>query len=156
LGTERWYGFNMYLKDWVEDNAGEHVFQWHPDNLTGSATMALWTSGGRYVFATNNTGGTSGNIYTDLGPIVGDQWVAWVIHIKWANDNSGLLQLWKNGELMINKINVSTAPERGAYFKLGIDKFGWGTQASSTTQRILYFDDVKIGGAQASYDDVKP
>jgi hypothetical protein len=156
IGTERWYGFNLFLENWVDDNAGEHVFQWHPDNGTGSATAALWTSGGRFVYQTNTEGNTSDNEYMDLGPVISNQWVAWVIHVKWANDNTGIMQVWKNGSLVIDRKNTKTAPPEGAYFKLGINKFGWGSQASSTTQRVLYFDEVRIGNAKASYEDVRP
>lgn len=151
-GTERWYGLNMFLEDWVHDDAGEHVFQWHPDNPSGTATASLWTSGGRYVFQTNNTGtnyigGKSANRYNDLGPILNNQWVSWVIHVKWATDKTGILQVWKNGELMINKSNIKTCPPDGVYFKLGINKFGWGIQPTTTTKRVLYFDEVRISNA---------
>jgi hypothetical protein len=156
VGTERWYGFKMFLENWTDDEAGEHVFQWHPGNLTGTATAALWTSGGRYVFVTNAGGPNSPNIYNDIGPIISNQWVSWVIHVKWANDNTGLFQVWKNGELMINKTRIATAPSSGTYFKLGINKFGWGIQPSSTTKRVLYFDEVRIGNSKASYEDVRP
>jgi Polysaccharide lyase len=156
VGTERWYGFNMYLENWVDDNAGEHVFQWHPDNTTGTATASLWTSGGRYVFVTNSGDVSAGNEYTDIGPILSDQWVSWVIHVKWASDNTGIMQVWKNGALMINKSKMVTAPPIGTYFKLGINKFGWGSQASTATERVLYFDDLRIGNAKAKYEDVKP
>jgi hypothetical protein len=155
-GAERWYGFNMFLENWVDDNAGESVFQWHPDNSTGTATASLWTSGGRYVFETNSSGRNLGSEYIDLGPILNNQWMSWVIHVKWATDNSGILQVWKNGALVIDKPHAVTAPPEGTYFKLGINKFGWGIQPSSVTERVLYFDEVRIGNENAKYEDVKP
>jgi hypothetical protein len=155
VGTERWYGFNLYLEDWVADDAGECVFQWHPENSRGTATASLWTSSGRYVFQTN-LGGNSVSVYTDLGPILSNQWVSWVIHVKWAVDNSGILQVWKNGELVIDRPGIATCPPEGTYFKLGINKFGWGIQASASTRRVLYFDEVRIGDEEATYTDVKP
>jgi len=152
-GDESWYGFNLYLQDWQNDNAGEHVFQWHPDNPSGIATAALWTSGGRFVFQTN-TGGK--NYYMDLGPVISNQWMAWVIHVKWENDESGLLQVWKNGDLVIDRKNIITSTREGNYFKLGINKFGWGIQPSSIEKRVLFFDDLKIGDETSGYDIVKP
>jgi hypothetical protein len=155
-GTERWYGFNMYLENWTDDNAGESVFQWHPDNSTGTATASLWASGGRFVFQSNSSGGNAGSEYIDLGPVLSNQWVSWVIHVKWATDNSGIMQVWKNGALVIDKPHAVTAPPEGTYFKLGINKFGWGIQSSSVAQRVLYFDEVRIGNERAKYEDVKP
>lgn len=155
-GTERWYGFKMYLENWVDDEAREHVFQWHPDDAGGSAVGSLFTSGGRYEFVTTHFAGTNGNGYSDLGPIVSNQWVSWVLHIKWAADRTGIIQIWKDGKQVLDVTNTVTSPDIGSYFKLGINKFGWGIQPSSTSQRILYYDEVRIGDESASYEDVKP
>ncbi|HEY6504655.1 MAG TPA: polysaccharide lyase [Chitinophagaceae bacterium] len=154
LNQDRWYGFSMYLKDWSDDDAGECVFQWHPDNLTGTATAALWTTGGRFTYVTNS-GGTAPNEYTDIGPVLSNQWVDFVIHTRWTTDSTGLLQVWMKGNLMINRTGIKTASD-APYFKLGINKFGWGIQPSTTTLRILYFDEVRIGNASATYNDVAP
>jgi len=145
----------MYLEDWIDDNAGEHVFQWHPNNLNGTATAALWTSGGRFVFQTN-AGGSSKNVYHDLGPIISNEWVSWIIHVKWVNDNTGFLQVWKNGELMIDRKNFISCPPEGSYFKLGINKFGWLDQPSTTERRVLYFDEVRIGDERVNFEMVNP
>jgi ribosomal protein L14 len=155
LNIDRWYGFSMYLKDWVNDPAGEHVFQWHPDNSSGSSALSLWTSGGRFTIVTNNTGTSSGNVYNDIGPVLSNQWVDFVIRIRWSTSNTGLLQVWRNGTLVVNKIDVKTAAITNS-FKLGINKYGWGIQTSTTTQRILYFDEVRVGNENATYDDVAP
>jgi hypothetical protein len=156
LNQDRWFGFSLYLKDWVDDDATESVFQWHPDNDSGSAAMALWTSGGRLTYVTNNTAGTSYNEYVDLGPVLSNQWIDFVIHVRWATDTTGLLQVWMNGSQVINRVGVKTASVT-SYFKLGINKFGWLTQATSAiNQRILYFDEVRIGNGTATYNDVAP
>ncbi len=154
LNQDRWYGFSMYLKNWVDDDAGENVFQWQPDNPNGSASMVLLTTGGRFRYATNN-GSTSENDYTDIGPVISDQWIDFVIHVRWATDTTGLLQVWMNGNQLINRSNIKTATVV-SFFKLGINKFGWGTQTSAVTQRILYFDEVRVGNASSTYNDVAP
>lgn len=153
--TEGWYGFKMYLENWDNDASGEHVFQWHPASAGGSAVASLFTNGGRYTFVTY-TDGPAGYIYTDIGPILNNQWVAWVVHVKFADSNTGIMQVWKNGKIVIDKKNIVTCPTGGAYFKLGINKFGWGIQPSTTTKRVLYFDEVRIGNKNATYNDVKP
>lgn len=155
MNKERWYGFSLYLKDWIDDDAGEDVFQWHPGNDTGTASMALWTNGGRFTYVTNS-GGSDYNTYTDIGPVLSNQWVDFVIRIKWATDTTGLLQVWLKGNLVISRFNVKTSSD-APYFKLGINKFGWLIQETSTvTQRILYYDEVRIGNGNASYNDVAP
>lgn len=157
LNQDRWYGFSLYLKDWSDDDATESVFQWHPDNEFGTASMALWTSGGRFTFVTSNDNiSTSAtNQYVDIGPVISNQWIDIVIHIRWATDTTGLLQVWKNGTQVINRINVKTAAV-ASYFKLGINKFGWLLQESGVTKRVLYYDEMRIGNANATYSDVAP
>jgi len=141
MNVERRYSFKMYLQNWQFDNAGESVFQWHPNNLTGTATASLWTSGGRYIFQTN-TGGK--NYYINLGKVISDEWVSWEIHVRWSGDTTGFIKLWKNGELMIDRRNIVTSPPEGCYFKLGINKFGWGTEKSTVERRVVFFDEVLI------------
>lgn len=154
LNQDRWYGFSVFLKDWVDDDAGESVFQWAPDNASGSASMALLASGGRFTYVTNS-GGSANNILTDLGPVISNNWVDFVIHIRWATDTTGLLQVWKNGVLVINRSGIKTTSV-SSYFKAGINKFGWGTQSSAVSQRILFLDEVRVGNASAVYNDVAP
>src|SRR5205085_6169145 len=122
-------------KDWTDDDAGESVFEWAPDNANGSAAMTLLTSGGRFTYTTNNNGTSSNNVYTDIGPVIFNQWIDFVIHLRWATDTTGILQVWMNGNLMINKTSVKTATVT-AYLKLGINKFGWTTQTTAVNQRI--------------------
>lgn len=153
LNQERWYGFSIYLKDWVDDDAGESVFQWAPDNTSGSSSMALLASGGRFTYVTNNGG--SNNVFADMGPVISNKWTDFVIRIKWATDTSGLLQVWMNGNLVINRSGVKTTTVN-SYFKAGINKFGWSNQSSAVTQRVIYFDEVRIGNASATYSDVAP
>lgn len=153
LNQDRWYGFSIYLKDWVDDDAGESVFQWAPDNASGSSSIALLASGGRFNFVTNNGG--SNNLYNDIGPVISNKWTDFVIHVRWAADTTGLLQVWMNGNLLINRISVQTAVVT-SYFKAGINKFGWTGQSSAVNQRVMYFDEVRVGGAGATYNDVAP
>jgi Polysaccharide lyase len=155
LDQEKWYGFSMYLKDWVDDNAGENVFNWQPDNDAGAPSMSLRTTGGRFSYVTNNTGTLVNTDSTDIGPVISNRWIDFVIRIRWATDNTGLLQVWMNGNQVINKSAVKTVAGT-SYFKIGINKYGWGTQPSSVIDRILYFDEVREGNASATYNDVAP
>ncbi len=65
-----------------------------------------------------------------------------------------------NGDLVIDKTGANTTAGLGAYFKLGINRFGWVDDAAAslsvTTERVLYFDEVRIGDENAVYDDVAP
>jgi hypothetical protein len=155
LDQDKWFGFSMYLKDWVDDNAGENVFKWQPDNGSAAPSMSLRTTGGRFSFVTNNSGTLVNTDSTDIGPVISNKWIDFVIRIRWATDNTGSLQVWMNGNQVINKSAVKTAAGT-SYFKMGINKYGWGTQPSAVTGRVLYFDEVREGNASATYNDVAP
>ncbi|PRX38587.1 DUF4377 domain-containing protein, partial [Salegentibacter salegens] len=43
--------------------------------------------------------------------------------------------------------------EKYPYFKFGVYKWKWGTAA---TQRVIYYDEVRIGDKNSSYEEVKP
>ena len=152
LNQDRWYGFSLFLKDWVDDDAGESVFEWAHDG-SGADPVTLLTSGGRFTLVTN--GGTSNNVYSDLGPIVSGQWIDFVIHVRWSPDTTGLLQVWMGGSIVFDKSSLRTSAG-ACYLKLGINKFGWNTQTSAIHERTAFYDEVRKGNANAAYNDVAP
>lgn len=154
--TERWYGFNMFLENWVTDTAGESAVEWHPDNGQRINAASLWVSGGSYVLQVDRDGTGTTSDYLDLGPVVSDRWVSWVVHVRWTVDQTGFLQVWKNDSLMVDRKGVRTCSPDGVYFKLGLDKFGWGSQPSHVSKRVVYYDEIRIGDERANYDVVKP
>jgi len=155
---ERWYGFSVYLENWVDDPAGEHIFQWHPESSTGSAVLSLFTNEGMFTLVHQNGGSTSSQQFARpvLGPLIRDQWVDFVLHVKWAADDSGVIEIWVNG---VKKYNYRGQTDWGGqYIKLGINKFCWVDQCgpSTTDQRVMYIDAIRIGNEKANYNDVKP
>lgn len=156
LNTERWYGFKMYLKDWADDNdVQEHVWQWHPEDggSGASAALSLWTGAGKMLVVTNDE--EHDNVYHDdeETDVVSNEWIDYVIHVKWTTDNTGLIEIWQDGTKIIDLHDLKTAYVEN-YFKLGINKFGW--PGGSITNRTLYFDEVRIGNENATYSDVAP
>ncbi len=161
---ERWYGFRIRLEDWVVDNAGEHVIQWHPNDAKGSATLALWTSGGMYTLVISPHG--NDNRYYELGPVVPDVNVDFVLHVKWTNGKDGLVEIWKDGKYITNTVNDKKLPYKGittwagCYLKLGINKFGWSYEPSksesTSKKRVMYFEEFREGNEMARYEDVAP
>jgi hypothetical protein len=100
-------------------------------------------------------GYSDGLIYIDLGVIPKNKWIDWVVHIKYSHTNTGILEVWKDGEKLINRQNTPNTynDEKYPYFKFGVYKWEWGNAA---TRRIIYYDEVRIGNKNSSYDEVKP
>ena len=92
----------------------------------------------------------------DLGPVTYDAWVDYVVHVKWdSNGNTGILQLWQNGKLIINdqKINIGYPQKSKPYWKVGL--YCW-TGKARAAEKVMYVDEVRMGYATATYNDMKP
>lgn len=155
---ERWYGFSVYLENWNDDPAGEHIFQWHPSSSSGSAVLALFTNEDKFtlVHQNGNSGGGQDFARPILGPLLKDQWVDFVLHVKWAGNDSGLIEIWVNGQ---KKYTYNGQTDWGGqYIKLGINKFCWVDQCvpSTADTRTMYIDAFRVGNEKANYNDVKP
>jgi hypothetical protein len=160
---ERWYGFRLRLEDWVYDDAGEHLIQWHPNDSRGSANVSLWTSSGMYTLVISPNG--SDNFYYPLDTIVSGKPADFVLHIKWSAAADGFVEVWKDGK-KLTMAKDKPLPYRGitsstgCYLKLGINKFGWSYEPavsqSTSEKRIFYFEEYREGNEKARYEDVRP
>lgn len=176
VGGEYWYGFSIMLpEDYVADNVWEIVAQWHgvPDFDIGekyrNPIMALFTTGGKWSWvsrwdAKRNTfeGGVrryGGTREYDLGPYQRGVWTDWVVHVKWSWRSDGLLEVWKDGRKVISQSGPNAFnDEHGPFFKMGLYK-GWKDprkRSDAVTRRVLYHDEFRMGGADATYKDVAP
>jgi len=171
--SERWYAFSMFLPEsYKSDPSAEIVVQWHdqPDLSSGdiwkTPPLYLTTNNGDLLLrrrwdsrriVKNNT--PQGKEAINLGPYPKGVWTDFVFHVKWSYKSDGLLEVWKNGKLVVKKTGPNTYNDAvGPYFKMGIYKFDWkyNPRKSNTTQRVIYFDRVRVGGAGSSYAQVAP
>lgn len=169
--TERWYGYSVYMPSATMANDKEPIIfsQWHgvPDPgfsdtvppiafwLTpeNTITMAYRASYKPILTLLQHT--TSQKIM-NLGAAPFDRWVDYVVHVKWdPTGKKGLLEVWQDGRLIVNEQNISIGYLQVSkpYWKVGI--YAW-TGKASHAERTLLYDDIRIGDASATYDDVKP
>ena len=176
VGEEYWYGFSIFLpKDYVADNIWEIVAQWHgvPDFDIGenwrNPVMALSTNGGKWSLvnrwdAKANTFESGKKVYGgtrkyDFGPYQTGVWTDWVVHVKWSYRSDGILEVWKDGKQVVNQKGPNAFNDaKGPYFKMGLYK-GWrdpNRPSDAVSKRILYHDEFRMAGADATYEDVAP
>lgn len=159
--AERWYRFSIFLpEEFGIDSVEEIVAQWHevPDFDLGetwrSPPIALqinkdkWVASVMWASDAVNTNKTlSGKKSEQLGVIEKGKWVDWIFHIRFSHKDDGVLQIWKDGNQVLDYTGPNYYNDRvGPYFKIGIYKWRWQDvhNKSVVTQRILYFDRVKI------------
>lgn len=161
--SERWYGLSFFLPtSYIADPCSEILFQWKGVSKTSldgysmsNPPISFLTSNGRFKLnikyaATMNS--------VDLGPYSTNAWTDLVMHIKFSYEDDGLIQIWKNGTLILDRKGPNTFKDVvGNFFKMGIYKFGWAEgYVSNTTQRTVYFDEVRVGNENSSFNEVAP
>jgi hypothetical protein len=79
------------------------------------------------------------------------EWERFVLHCRFRSNNTGLMEVWKNDVKI-----YSAARQNGVEYARTRIKWGIYLGAGNVDHETIkcYFDDVKIGGANASYDDV--
>ena len=150
--VERWYGMSIYLPgDYATDPAPEIVTQWQA--YTAHPPLAVWTQKGEWRIV------QFGKTITSIGAYEKNKWTDFVFHVKWSAGSDGLVEVWKNGVKIYTRTgaNIASGLTTGVYMRTGIYKWPWKTwTTSTTTKRIVYIDDVRIGNAYATYNDVVP
>ncbi|MBW2525647.1 MAG: polysaccharide lyase, partial [Deltaproteobacteria bacterium] len=176
VGDEVWYGFSIYLPDdYVADPVWEIPAQWHgrPDFDLGedwrNPPLALHSSNGQWTLsikwdAKANTFESGEREYDGsesepLGPYETGRWTDWVFHLVWSYQDDGVLQIWKDGVQVLERLNKPNTfnDAEGPYMKMGIYK-GWKDPATEgvVDSRLLFHDELRIAVGAASYCDVAP
>jgi hypothetical protein len=155
---DKWYGWSTYFEtptdgdEWVGTNG--HFVQWHPDNGGGSASLGLWSYGDGWLVGLNPEG-DGGADFEELGfAIEANRWHDIVMHVNW---DDGIVQVWLNGVLEVDRDDVDYASGPGQYMKLGINRWGGGPNGSPDSgDWVIFYDDLRIGNENATYADVAP
>ena len=165
---EGWYGFsNFFPSSYTSDPTPEIVAQWHdlPDfgeETDRSNSNSIMVENGKLIWQVrwdtrflmpDNI--PEGLLNIVIGDVPKNKWIDWVVHIKYSHTNTGILEVWMDGEKVIDRQNMPNSYNDKAYpfFKFGIYKWKWGT---ATSQRVIYYDEVRVGDENSSYDKVNP
>jgi hypothetical protein len=169
---EGWFGFSLYFpKSFVKDSIEESIVEWQalPDFSSGeqwrSAPLFLGVVDDRVVLEirTDDKKVTEQYVYKftriDLGPLDKEVWSDWVMHIRWAYDNTGIVEVWKDKQLVVSRLGMPNSYNDATYpyLKVGINKWDWEKIASPKINvRAVYVDEVTIGNEISGFDKVNP
>lgn len=170
--SEMWFGFSTMSPTYVHGDGLPHIiFQLHGTDDPGEAKSpncalrvendsmyikVVWASA---AFSSDAT--KDGEIAYNVGKYKMGAWDDWVLHIKFAYDNTGILEVWRNETKVVNRINLPNAYNDvyRSYPKFGIYKWGWVNpwfSYSPYDTLVVYYDNLKIGGATSNYNEVSP
>ena len=163
VGSERWYGFSIFIpEDWVANRRKDEVVaQWHasPDRDKGenwrSPPLAVRTKGNGWQVTCIwdskplSNSGVEGSTTIWRGNIEKGRWTDWVFHVRWSYRDDGLVEVWKNGQLLKRREGPNCYNDKGGlYFKWGI--------YHTLENRVLYNDEFRMGDEKAGYRAVAP
>ena len=169
--TIYWVGYSIYIpSDWNPDSSPIHT-QFHAAGYYSCPEASICTpSGGGFPFFATITDpdnptyrirafwneeycdlcdwSSSSSYYSD--PMVKGAWNDVVMQVRFTRETTGIIKMWLNGDLFMDYTGRS-APlfSVGPSMKIGI-------YASSYTPITVYYDEIRIGDADASYADVAP
>lgn len=168
---ERRYKFSIYLpengdEDFATDISPEILAQWHnvpdPGEEWTSPPLALAVRNGEWsvdrlwdedsISTTAKMFAEKKYAFHNLGSVQGDKgkWTDWEFYVKWGwlPEHNTILEVYKNGVKVLDQKGLpnTTNDRDGVYFKMGIYKWEWGKtpSPSTTSKRIVYYDDVEI------------
>lgn len=169
---EWWYGLSHYIPlDWVEDTNPDLHWQIHGHGHMANdvPSMSLRIVGDEYLFQINENQDGETSLFNKViykWPLIKGEWVDWVLHFRLELQHNGYVELWKDGELVVEYSGSTTydipdgsgitGPEDYSYFMLDNYKFWWLTEPSTTTERTVCFDEIRIAQGPDGYDDVAP
>jgi hypothetical protein len=168
FSQDMWFNLNyMFPTNYSSEYSPEIVTQWHdlPDKGEPwqAPSLYVWVSNNRlyltnrWQFAKIGNNIFDGQNQYDLGAVKLDRWTNIVVHVRWALDSTGRIELWRDGvQQVYQKGPNHFNDDRFPYLKFGIYKYHWKTTptASSLNKRVVYMDDIRIGDLKSNYLEV--
>lgn len=146
-----YYGLRYWFEKYDSDGGAESILQWH-DSDGSTPPLSIQVQNGRLNITQSFS---TGNIHTDIGPVVIGKWVTIIIGVTWDEGTNGTLEVWRDTTKYIDKKGIRTNSKGGSYLKFGINKWSWapGGGSSTATKRVFYIDQFRMGTSLA---DVTP
>lgn len=162
---EAWYSFAIYfpavgfesddtrdcINQWFEDGSDETTIRAEKDQAflevtpeAGSTTLYKYD-----LFSTQKTTTTP----TSFTKIPKNAWHEFVFHFVHSTGADGLIEVWRDG-VKIHTINGRNMHLKLPKWKIGLYKSSFLNKTSSRDSRVLYFDNVRVGGANATFADM--
>lgn len=145
-----WYSFSIYFPlDYAYDDEPEVLNQWYQN---GSPSTSLRGLKDRIVFICGNT--TESRKTYDVGPINKGSWSEFVFHFIHSYESNGLVEIWRDGVKILTLNGGNMYNDVLPKWKIGLYKSAFKYGISDVTQRVVYFDNVRVGNANASYNEM--
>ncbi|WP_299759948.1 polysaccharide lyase [uncultured Pontibacter sp.] len=145
----RWYSFAAYFpaKDYAYDSGSEVISQWWQTSGSTQAT-SLRVRKDRLILRTGNDPNSLKEI--DLGAVTKDSWQEYVFHFIHSNGSDGLIEVWRNGNKILERKGGNMYNDKMPNWKIGVYKASWNSGSTETSKRVLYYDNIRVGNENAT------
>lgn len=161
IGKEYWIGYSIYIPKWFKFNdfwtsPQFHLAQDSCDARGFGPNVGMFLTSKKYKISiggdpkscTTSSGLSRSVIYSPS--LVAGKWNDVVLHFKFSPNSDGFFKIWLNGDGPItNKGTNCSNDVKGPYMKLGI-------YAHAVDTMTVYYDEIRIGDHNSSYNEVKP
>ncbi len=159
-GERVWYGFSTYVPtSWVNSEQTAIIAQWW-SHSPASPPLGIEIEGESWFVFQRWAEGEEGKSRRAIEPVRKGEWTDWVVEAYWTDSQDGYLKVWRNDEVIYERSGPSVYRETESLrFKLGVYVWPWKydrPSPSSSSPRVVYHDEVRIGGEDSSYDEVSP
>lgn len=144
------YGVSVYIPSSSSLISNSAFVQWHitTQDISSSSSpiLGLRIVNGNWTY-TREVGTFSGGT---IGAVATNEWTDWALKIKWRQDTTGAIAIYKNGTLIVNLTNLITAQsqeETIGFFKMGRYSSSWkqsGNGDANGTIHETWHDSLKI------------
>jgi hypothetical protein len=151
ISSEAWYSFMVFCPSagYEYDKDREVISQWYQE---GSPAMSLRTQKDRFLLEAGNR--TDNRRQYDLGAISKDRWTEYVFHVIHSSREDGLIEVWRDQKKMATVQGGNMYAMFLPKWKVGLYKAGFKNNSSQVTKRVIYFDNIRVGNAQARFSDM--
>lgn len=150
LQGEGWYSLGMYFPsdNFVPDDDDESITNWKPESNDDSY-VSLRVRNDRFQIRFDKE-------YIDLGRVTKDFWHQFVFHIRHSTGSDGFFEVWQNGEKVFSRRGRTSRGDTNPRWVIGIYKATWQKRHTNTSKRVVYYDNIKVGNRNASYEEMIP
>lgn len=165
------YGWSIYIpNDFDAKTVFTIVSQWHtygsgkdykPDGGPPTSIAMDGDAWSLKVQYQDKDTDNSAHVYIPFGSIQDDRgkWTDFVMEANWQSPQTGggYIRLYKNGAKVVDYVGPTwfDGKTAGPNFKVGMYR-GISHWPGDEAKSILYFDDLRVGGAQSTIKDVDP
>ena len=146
-GTERWYGWStLWPTDFDSAPTWQLFTQWHHVGNTGSPPLEFYVNGQTMYLRTSDAAGT-GHVVVWTAPLETGRWRNFLFGVRFANDTSGWVELWLDGEQVLPRTAARTMIDAGNIFKQGLYR-----NATIDRVQVLFHDNMRKGSSREQVD----